>query len=69
MGHQTEFFAYGRDGITNLADYTHKFAGADTKFVRPVIGLPGAGQTDTASLPHVQNFGPNAGVRPNLQRR
>jgi ABC-type uncharacterized transport system substrate-binding protein len=28
--------------------YTHQFAEADTKIVRPVIGLLGSGQTDTA---------------------
>ena len=47
MGHETELFAHSRDGITNLADYTHQFAGTDAKLVRPVIGLPGAHQTDT----------------------
>jgi hypothetical protein len=50
MGHQTELFAHGRDGITNLADYANKFAAADIKLVRPVIRLPGVGQTDEASL-------------------
>ena len=53
---QAELFAHGRDGITNLTDYTDKFAMADTKLVRPVIRLPGGGQTDAASHLRVQNF-------------
>jgi hypothetical protein len=36
LGHQTESLAHSRDGIANLADYTHQFAEADTKIVRPV---------------------------------
>jgi len=55
-GHETELFAHSRDGITNLANYAHQFAGADVKPVRPVIGLPGADQTDTVKFgrfPHV----------------
>jgi hypothetical protein len=47
MGHETELFAHSRDGITNLVDYTHQLAGTDAKLMRPVIGLPGARQTDT----------------------
>ena len=63
MGHETELFAHSRDGITNLVDYTHQLAGTDAKLMRPVIGLPGARQTDTVTFGRFAHVGVRSSPR------